>query len=63
MNRRCKIRTLELKRNISQRYRGINNAINAISNLTMMHKYDPLKITLIAEVQVIDLRLRKKYIQ
>jgi len=39
---------------------GIDNAINAINNLTM-ERYSPLKIALITEVQVIDLRSRKKY--
>jgi len=37
----------------------IDDAINAINNL--MERYGLLKITLITEVQVIDLRLRKKY--
>jgi len=44
---------------VSQRIIAIDNAINAI-NLTM-ERYGPLKLALITEVQVIDLRLRKKY--
>jgi len=39
---------------------AIDNAINRINNLTM-ERYGPLKVALITEVQVIDLRLRKKY--